>query len=652
MGQQGYVPACLTMKLATAHVQGYRCIRDEVLRFGDLTALVGSGGVGKSAFLRAIDWCINELPPEEEDLHRDQNGCAAEKIVVTLTFDHLGSADREVLGRYGAGETTTIVRSWCPGEEAKLSGSAYFFAGFDEARKAKGVQRRKLYQDLHKSEGEKRGFIQPMAKTVAEVDDHMDRFERENPGECELRPPEASHLFGFTGGPKLRECFDYVFVSADTDAPDAFGLGRGSPLSRLLASIGGVDATTQEEIDRIQEDTQAKLSDLFGSARSEALKQVANGITERVRDYVPGAAVELDEELKPPRPPEAEPIVRVVHDNGYPTDVERQGHGLQRTLVIAVLQELADALATNDSSTSEVPSGRSLMLAIEEPELYQHPLQARTLAAALRDLARVDSQTRAPQISYSTHSEHFVRPTLFEDLRIVSRDQTGASSVVATDPGAVQRALESVGMVDQEPQIRLTLASSLSQAVFARAVVLCEGRTDAAMLEALAALGRPLEHDGIAVANCHGKSIIPIALAILAEFEIPSFVLFDADAQRKAKIEVNAKLTEDEREQVITSIATKNEQLLTLCGEPAESWPGLNVREKSANFVGNIESDIDDIWPAFTQARNRVADELGIPVKSAEAYRRAAEQAGDPPPFFVELLTKIRALTQQPAAIT
>jgi hypothetical protein len=38
-------------------------------------------------------------------------------------------------------------------------------------------------------------------------------------------------------------------------------------------------------------------------------------------------------------------------------------------------------------------------------------------------------------------------------------------------------------------------------------------------------------------------------------------------------------------------------------------------------------------------------------VKSAEAYRRAAEQAGDPPPFFVELLTKIRALTQKPAKI-
>jgi putative ATP-dependent endonuclease of OLD family len=632
------------MRLTAAHVQGYRCVRDEAIHFGDLTALVGSGGVGKSAFLRAIDWCINELPPDEADLHRDPDGNAAEAIVVTLTLDSLEQADRDVLGRYGAGETTTIVRSWRPGEAARLTGYAHFFPGFDEVRKTKGAQRRRLYQELYGREGERRGFVQPVAKTVAEVDEHMERFERANPGECELRPAGIGHLFGAGAGPKLRECFEYVFVSADTDAPDAFGVGRGSPLNRLLANVGALDATTQGEIDRLQEETQAKLSDIFGSARNAALKQIADGITERVRDYAPGAAVELEEELKPPRPPEAEPIVKVINDGGYPTDVERQGHGLQRTLVIAVLQELADALSANGSAETEAPPAKSLMLAIEEPELYQHPLQARTLAAALRDLARAESETRAPQIAYSTHSEHFVRPALFEDLRIVSRGDSGASSVVATDPDAVQSALRTVGMVDQERQVRLTLASSLSQAVFAKGVVLCEGKTDVAMLEAVAAVDRPLEHDGIAVANCHGKSIVPIALAILAEFEIPTFVLFDADAQARSRLEANGNLGDDAREKAIASIATKNEQLLTLCREPPAPWPVLAVRERSANFAGNSESDIDEIWPAFIEARDRVAEELGISVKSAEAYRLAAEQAGDPPPFFVELLARVRSL--------
>src|SRR6185436_16075771 len=183
-----------------------------------------------------------------------------------------------------------------------------------------------------------------------------------------------------------------------------------------------------------------------------------------------------------------------------------------------------------------------------------------------------------------------------------------------------------------------------SQAVFAKGVVLCEGKTDAAMLEAVAAVDRPLEHDGIAVANCHGKSIIPIALAILAEFEIPTFVLFDADAQAKSRLEANDKLSDYAREKAIASIATKNEQLLALCGEPPAPWPAAEVREKSANFAGNSESDTSDIWPAFIQARDRVAGKLGISVKSTEAYRLAAEQAGETPQFFVELLTQVRAL--------
>lgn len=638
------------MRLAAAHVQGFRCVRDEAIEFGDLTALVGSGGVGKSSFLRAIDWCLNELPPDEADLHRDPAGKAVEAIVVTLTLDRLEPRDREVLGRFGTEETLTIVRSWRPGEEARLSASARFFPGFDPARRAKGAERRKLYQDLYRREGRLRGFPRPMASTVAEADEHMARFEREHPGECELRAAPAWRLFGSGAGPKLRERFDYVFVGADTDATDAFGLSRGSPLNRLLTSIDGLDVSAQEEVDRLQQETQARLTAIIGSARNAALKRIADGITERVRDYVPAAAVELEEELKPPRPPEAEPIVRVVNDGGYPTDVERQGHGLQRTLVIAVLQELADALATDSSAGGDAPPRKSLMLAIEEPELYQHPLQARALAVALRDLARSDGEPGAPQIAYSTHSEHFVRPALFEDLRIVSRNGSGASSVVATDPGAVQRALEAVGMVDRERQVRLTLASSLSQAVFARAVVLCEGKTDAAMLEAIAAVERPLEHDGIAVADCHGKSIVPIAVAILAEFEIPTFVLFDADAQARARLEANDRLEAGAREKAIASIATKNEQLLALCGERPAAWPAAEVRKRSANFAGNSESDTAEIWPAFIEARDRVAEELGISAKSAEACRLAAEQAGEAPPFFAELLRRVRALAASPPA--
>jgi len=49
------------------------------------------------------------------------------------------------------------------------------------------------------------------------------------------------------------------------------------------------------------------------------------------------------------------------------------GHGLQRSYLLALLQELAG---------SEAPNAPTLILGCEEPELYQHPPQARHLADA------------------------------------------------------------------------------------------------------------------------------------------------------------------------------------------------------------------------------------------------------------------------------
>ena len=635
------------MRLVKARVEGYRCVKDETIDLGSLTALVGSGGVGKSALLRAIDWCVNERPVEEEDLYRDPDGNAAERIVVTLHFADIGKTEGEALGRYAVGDQTTIARIWVPEEPPLLSGSAYFYEPFDAVRAEKGAKRTAAYKALFDAEGEEKGYPIPRATRVADVDAHMAQFERENADTlCVLRPPDATHLFGFTSGPKLRDCFDYVFVSADTDAPDALGEGRDSPLTQLLANIGGVDEETQQKIDSLQADTHEKTSALYGGARGEALRSIEQGITSRVQDYVPDASVQVTEELAPLAPPKPRPKVQIVHGGGFPTDVERQGHGLQRTLVIAVLQVLAEVGRSGGAEEGAPTPQKSLMLAIEEPELYQHPLQARAVAAALLQLSAGAEGEAGPQIAYSTHSEHFVKPALFEDLRVVRRESGKDTSVVAADPKLVEAALEKVGLAEQETQVRNTLSVSLSQAVFAKRVVLCEGRTDSALIEALASLDRPFEQDGIAVAECHGKSIIPVALAILNGIGIPCFVLFDADRQVKERLEESKKGTQEERDAKIKSIATKNRQLLELCDEPPEDWPERNVRKRCANFTGNVESDISEIWPELVTERNRIASELGLKPKSGEVYRRAPESAGDIPDYFQRLLAAIRVMTQ------
>ena len=58
------------MRISSAHIQGFRCLADLEVAFGDLTAFVGSGGVGKSTILNALDWFFHGGDLSSRDLHR------------------------------------------------------------------------------------------------------------------------------------------------------------------------------------------------------------------------------------------------------------------------------------------------------------------------------------------------------------------------------------------------------------------------------------------------------------------------------------------------------------------------------------------------------------------------------------------------------
>jgi predicted ATP-dependent endonuclease of OLD family len=92
------------------------------------------------------------------------------------------------------------------------------------------------------------------------------------------------------------------------------------------------------------------------------------------------------------------------------------GHGLQRSYLLALLQELAG---------SEAVDAPTLILGCEEPELYQHPPQARHLADVFIELA-----TGNNQILVTTHSPLFVSGDGFENTRLVRRPNNNAGSQV------------------------------------------------------------------------------------------------------------------------------------------------------------------------------------------------------------------------------
>ena len=313
---------------------------------------------------------------------------------------------------------------------------------------------------------------------------------------------------------------------------------------------------------------------------------------------------------------------------GHAIDPELQGHGLQRALVIALLHELAES-EVSAVTDGEGASPRALMLAVEEPELYQHPLQARALAKSLEGLAHKDG-ARPMQVAYSTHSPYFSEPAMFSDLRLCRREVDGANSCVAADEQQVRQVIADAGFAGETGlRIEAAMASSLREAIFASVVLLCEGPSDAALLHGVAALQGGLDRDGVAVAECGNKSSLGIEVAILRQLKIPCFALFDADAGKGKESE-----------------AELNRRVLTLCEEEPQDWPERAVRTRSANFEDTMESDLVTIWPGFAETLDEVAKELGIKVeKKVRAYGEAVARADEPPEFLTEVLDAARALT-------
>jgi len=624
------------MKIQSVRIKNFRALKDVTIPFDSVTTFIGPNGAGKSTVLRALDWFFNGKPGllTEKDC---SFGAADEDIEVQVTFSDLSEKDREALGKYVPDGATTFTawRKRSPDGSDRLSANAKGFPAFNAIKAAAGATAKKdLYKELRANRAE---LDLPAASTGPAVDEAMTTWEAAHTDQLEdALESLQTNFFGFNSGGKMSGLFDFVLVTADLRASEESIDGKSSIIGRILER--SVDrAAADEEIATIVEESRAKQQKVYEEKFKAQLEAMTTQLNSVVSSYSPGRSVTVspaEVELKAPKTT----FEVAVLDGATETAVERQGHGFQRTILISALQLLAQSGA---ASTEGV-----ICLAIEEPELFQHPIQSQTFAKVLRSLAE-DTDKRI-QVTYATHSPYFLEARHFDQVRRLTRSSSDTPEVtvhLATvdDVKAKLNGVLSADTVDR--QLDGVVVNQLAVALFAHRVFIVEGTTESSVFYGIgdkASLGS-LEAAGVSIVPAGGKTSIPLVHAILTSIGIPVYALFDADSGFEARATAKGKVQDKIDAERKTHVAA-NRAMLKYFGRTEEDFPSATIADEIAIFEDHLEAFLSTHWPEWGTACDDVEAAAGISLeKNQLAYRTATLNAdGEVPEMLLKILAKAK----------
>ncbi|SLM94309.1 predicted ATP-dependent endonuclease, OLD family [Brachybacterium faecium] len=622
-------------------IQNFRAFSDTHIDFSDTTAFIGPNGVGKSNILRSLDWFFNgaQSSLSERDFHDHDT---SNPIQVEVTFTNLTSTDRDALGKYAPAdaETFTCWRIQDANGADIRSANSKGFSPFGPIKLATAAaDKKRLYKELRDSEPD---LDLEDAKTAGAITDAMTSWESRNPERLtDVSEQLETNFFGFNSRGKLRGIFDYIFVGADLRAGEESVDAKSSIIGRILEQAvdrNAADTTITKLADELRQNQHKAFEEAFG----DQLANVATSLNTEIARYSPGHTVTVEPtelDLKAPRTT----FVVEIKKGKIRTNVEGQGHGFQRTLLVAALQVLAN--------TGPAGSDGTICLAIEEPELFQHPLQERAFARVLRELSvSRDSQV---QVAYATHSPTFVDPQNFEEIRRVTQSSvtSSAPSVKSTTTDTIRDKV--AGIIDPDVfdrQVSQVISDRLPVALFAERVLVVEGTTDAAVILGVGdrIFDTAIEAAGVAIVPATTKSDVVLFSAILTALGIPNYALFDGDAMTgKRMLEKGQKPAAIQKQ--LAANAKLNRQLIIHFGGSPVDFPETGLHDQFAIFEDTLETFLETEWPEWIDFFQQWEVENSVlRSKHADTYRIVTSRAGGRiPEFFSKLLGKCGVKVEQ-----
>jgi len=474
------------MKLSQFTVSNFKNLESISFEWSDFLALIGENNCGKSSVLQALDWFLSGRQLKEKRLFRNEATSRDNAISLVGHFTDLTESEKRnpaIAGRIHEDSWILKKEYWCEEIDGDIKWKECYYsyneieeiAEWPESTRSWSAFPDKyndLIEEVKSETGNARvtstalDSLRAKIRTSLPEEVSISVGWNENPGGGGNWKSNANSVLPeFIYVPAVHE------ASSETQSKDATTYGK------IINLIIEKKLTQREEIRELQNSIR-KVKALFKPdpehpewGQAQEIRDLENAISEKLSDVISARATIETTELNIPSL--LLPATELLIDDGYQSLVSGQGHGLQRTLIISLLQ----ILNQYSREDVEINGDRSVIFAVEEAELYLHPQMVRKMKDVLVELSGISRN----QVICTTHS-----PVLID---LASSHQ----SIVRMEKDG-ERKVSSFQVCDElfsgeeaeEKRKRLRMISefdpSVSELFFAKRVVLVEGDTQGTSL--------------------------------------------------------------------------------------------------------------------------------------------------------------------------
>ena len=606
------------MRLRKFEIKNYKAIQTLSFEWDDLITLIGEHNCGKSSVLSALSCFLGGGSIKDASVFRRNQTGHQDAIELIGHFDQLTETELQqtaIRGRVLDGEWILKKRFWLEGgenvepERAGWKEQLYTFSQTEAFREwpeqdTTWAAFPAAYQPLIEqipNRGPRpnvvtRDVLRQLVKAQrADLVTQTAAAWVPNPGGGGNWKSNANSIL-----PRV------VFIRAVHEASDETVAKDASTYGRLINLIVERQIAQRPEMIALREALDAVLR-LFRpdqehpEFQAEEIRNIQGRINRRLEEIIGGHAFIHTE------PPQLRSLVMpntslVIRDPlvGIDTQVGHQGHGLQRTLVMTLLQLLSEV--QGEASPDQGLPNRATVLIVEEPELYLHPQMARLMRDVLYRLATSPNM----QVACCTHSPVFldIANRYRSIVRVIKGADGNSTGIQVTQdifPGPADRSQK------EQLQTVARFHPTINELFFARSVVLFEEFSTIVTLERAAELSglfdrHPRIRREVSLVDCGGKQNIPAFQRVLNAFGVPYRVVHDLDQGNPTAFAENARIEAAFPQGAINrSHAIGPEDLESLLGHEVpknQSKPFANVRR-----VEELQRH-NNIPPALTQAVN------------------------------------------------